>query len=114
MTYSPSATDVSVAWTIRPMRASVGRAMLRLCMPVAIALADDSLIVREGVGQILATEPEMSVVASCGDLPSLLAAVDTQRPDVVVTDIRCRHQHRRGHPPRRTAARDPSRIGWSS
>ena len=57
-------------------------------MPVAIALADDSLIVREGVGQILATEPEMRVVASCGDLPSLLAAVDTQRPDVVVTDIR--------------------------
>ena len=40
-------------------------------MPVAIALADDSLIVREGVGQILATEPAMRVVASCGDLPSL-------------------------------------------
>src|SRR4051795_11028655 len=57
-------------------------------MPVAIALADDSLIVREGVGQILATEPEMRVVASCGDLPSLLAAVESERPDVVVTDIR--------------------------
>jgi len=57
-------------------------------MPVAIALADDSLIVREGVGQILATESEMRVVASCGDLPSLLAAVDRERPDVVVTDIR--------------------------
>jgi DNA-binding NarL/FixJ family response regulator len=28
------------------------------------------------------------VVASCGDLPSLLAAVETERPDVVVTDIR--------------------------
>jgi DNA-binding NarL/FixJ family response regulator len=57
-------------------------------MPVAIVLADDSLIVREGVGQILATEPEMHLVASCGDLPSLLAAVDSERPDVVVTDIR--------------------------
>jgi DNA-binding NarL/FixJ family response regulator len=57
-------------------------------MPVAVALADDSLIVREGVGQILATEPELHVVASCGDLPSLLAAVDSERPDVVVTDIR--------------------------
>jgi DNA-binding NarL/FixJ family response regulator len=30
----------------------------------------------------------MHVVASCGDLPSLLAAVETERPDVVVTDIR--------------------------
>ena len=57
-------------------------------MPVAIALADDSLIVREGVGQMLANVPEMRVVASCGDLPSLLAAVESERPDVVVTDIR--------------------------
>ena len=57
-------------------------------MPVAIALADDSLIVREGLTQILASEPEMDVVASCGDLPSLLAIVESERPDVVVTDIR--------------------------
>ena len=57
-------------------------------MPLSIALADDSLIVREGVAQILAGQPEMQVVASCGDLPSLLAAVEAQRPDVVVTDIR--------------------------
>ncbi|MGZ4270123.1 MAG: response regulator transcription factor [Solirubrobacteraceae bacterium] len=57
-------------------------------MPIAIALADDSLIVREGVAQILATEPNLEVVASCGDLPSLLEAVAAKHPDVVVTDIR--------------------------
>jgi DNA-binding NarL/FixJ family response regulator len=57
-------------------------------MPVAIALADDSLIVREGLTQILASEPDMDVVASCGDLPSLLAIVESERPNVVVTDIR--------------------------
>jgi DNA-binding NarL/FixJ family response regulator len=57
-------------------------------MAVAVALADDSLIVREGVAQILAAESHMHVVASCGDLPSLLEAVDAERPDVVVTDIR--------------------------
>jgi DNA-binding NarL/FixJ family response regulator len=57
-------------------------------MPLAIALADDSLLVREGVAQILAGEPETQVVASCGDLPSLLAAIETEHPDVVVTDIR--------------------------
>jgi DNA-binding NarL/FixJ family response regulator len=62
--------------------------MLLLRMPVAIALADDSLIVREGVAQILAGESEMRVVASCGDLPSVLEAVEAERPDVVVTDIR--------------------------
>lgn len=57
-------------------------------MPLSIALADDSLIVREGVAQILAGEPEMQIVALCGDLPSLLSAVEAERPDVVVTDIR--------------------------
>jgi DNA-binding NarL/FixJ family response regulator len=57
-------------------------------MPVAIALADDSLIVREGLEQMLAAHPEMQVVASCSDLPSLLTAIEANPPDVVVTDIR--------------------------
>jgi DNA-binding NarL/FixJ family response regulator len=88
MTRPPPATDVSFAPAIRPMRTAWRRGMLMLRMPVAIALADDSLIVREGVAQILAAESEMRVVASCGDLPSLLEAVEAERPDVVVTDIR--------------------------
>jgi DNA-binding NarL/FixJ family response regulator len=57
-------------------------------MTVAIALADDSVIVREGVARVLAAQPDMQVVVSCGDLPSLLEAVESERPDVVVTDIR--------------------------
>ena len=73
---------------LRPMRMSQPPEIPVLHMPLAIALADDSLIVREGVAQILAGEPEKHVVASCGDLPSLLAAVEAERPDVVVTDIR--------------------------
>jgi DNA-binding NarL/FixJ family response regulator len=57
-------------------------------MAIAIVLADDSLIMREGVVRILADQPEVRIVASCGDLPSLMAAVESERPDVVVTDIR--------------------------
>jgi DNA-binding NarL/FixJ family response regulator len=57
-------------------------------MAVAIALADDSVIVREGVARVLAAQPGMEVVVSCGDLPSLLEAVESERPDVVATDIR--------------------------
>jgi DNA-binding NarL/FixJ family response regulator len=72
--------------SVRCMRHCDAGSWLR--MPVAIALADDSLIVREGVARILADRPEVRIVASCGDLPSLLAAVDSERPDVVVTDIR--------------------------
>ena len=57
-------------------------------MPVRVALADDNLLVREGLLQVLASEDEVDVVASCDDLPSLLEAVETASPQVVVTDIR--------------------------
>ena len=62
-------------------------------MPVRIAVADDSLIVREGIAQLLAAHPDIEVVASCQDLDSLIAAVDDERPDVVVTDIRMPPTH---------------------
>jgi len=55
---------------------------------ITVALGEDSLIVREGIQQLLATEPGIEIVASCGDLDSLVAAVEEAEPDVVVTDIR--------------------------
>jgi DNA-binding NarL/FixJ family response regulator len=55
---------------------------------IRVVLADDHYLVREGVRRLLETEPEIEVVAVCGDLDSLLAAVDAERPAVVVTDIR--------------------------
>ena len=51
-------------------------------------LAEDHYLVREGIRRLLETDAELEVAAVCGDLDSLLAAVDTERPDVVVTDIR--------------------------
>jgi len=57
-------------------------------MPIRVVLADDHLIVREGVQRLLDTEAGIEVVAVCGDLDSLLTAVDAQGPQVVVTDIR--------------------------
>ena len=51
-------------------------------------LADDHYLVREGVQRLLETVPELEVVAVCDDLDSLLAAVDSAQPDVVLTDIR--------------------------
>jgi DNA-binding NarL/FixJ family response regulator len=56
-------------------------------------MADDSLIVREGISQLLAAEPEVEVVASCSDLDSLLNAVRETHPDVVLTDIRMPPSH---------------------
>ena len=57
-------------------------------MPIRVALADDSFIVREGIRELLASVPELAVVAACADYDSLLAAIKTHQPDVVVTDIR--------------------------
>ena len=57
-------------------------------MPIRLVLAEDHYLVREGVSRLIATEPELDLVASCGDLPSLLAAIEEHLPDVVLTDIR--------------------------
>jgi DNA-binding NarL/FixJ family response regulator len=55
---------------------------------IRIVLADDNYLVREGVRRLLETQTDLEVVATSDDLDSLLEAVDAERPDVVVTDIR--------------------------
>ena len=57
-------------------------------MAIRLVLAEDSYLVREGIRRLLETRPELDVVATCGDLDSLLDAVESERPDVVLTDIR--------------------------
>ncbi len=55
---------------------------------IRVALADDSYLVREAVSQILARNPRIDLVAVCVDRDSLLAAVESEHPQVVITDIR--------------------------
>jgi DNA-binding NarL/FixJ family response regulator len=57
-------------------------------MSLRIVLGDDDYLVRQGVASVLATQPDLELVASCGDLGSLREAVRQHRPDVVLTDIR--------------------------
>ena len=57
-------------------------------MPLRVVMAEDNFLIREGVRELLASDPEVDVVASCGDLDSLLEAVARLKPDVVLTDIR--------------------------
>ena len=57
-------------------------------MPIRVVLAEDHYLVREGVRGLLASLADIEVVAVCDDLDSLLAAVEAEHPDVVVTDIR--------------------------
>jgi DNA-binding NarL/FixJ family response regulator len=57
-------------------------------VPIRLVLAEDHLLVREGIRRLLEAQPEMEVVAVCEDLDSLLESVDRENPDVVVTDVR--------------------------
>ena len=55
---------------------------------VRVALADDSYLVREALAHVLDGVGGVEVVAMCADRDSLLRAIEEERPDVVVTDIR--------------------------
>ena len=57
-------------------------------MAIRVVLAEDNYLVREGVRRLLEAQPGLEVAAVCGDLDSLLEAVDREAPDVVVTDVR--------------------------
>jgi DNA-binding NarL/FixJ family response regulator len=55
---------------------------------IRVVVAEDSLIVREGLQQLLAASPTVDVVAAYGDVEAVLGGVERDRPDVVLTDIR--------------------------
>jgi DNA-binding NarL/FixJ family response regulator len=55
---------------------------------IKVVLAEDSYLVREGVRRLLVTEPDIDLVAVCDDYDSLLSAIGSTEPDVVLTDIR--------------------------
>jgi DNA-binding NarL/FixJ family response regulator len=59
-----------------------------LPVPIRLVLAEDHYLVREGIRHLLEMQPDLEVAAVCDDLGSLLTAVDAERPDVVVTDVR--------------------------
>ncbi|MEV7726071.1 response regulator transcription factor [Streptomyces sp. NPDC087917] len=52
-----------------------------------VILAEDSVLLRAGLTELL-TLGGHEVLAAVGDAPSLLRAVESERPDVVVTDVR--------------------------
>jgi DNA-binding NarL/FixJ family response regulator len=51
-------------------------------------IADDTYLVREALQQILSHADGIEVARSCADRDSLLRAIEEERPDVVLTDIR--------------------------
>jgi DNA-binding NarL/FixJ family response regulator len=52
-----------------------------------VVIADDSALIRDGVGQLLAARGH-EIAGAVADADALLAAVDATRPDVALIDIR--------------------------
>lgn len=57
-------------------------------MALRLVLAEDSFLMREGIGALLALDDELDLVATAESYDELLAAVAAHQPDVVITDIR--------------------------
>jgi two-component system nitrate/nitrite response regulator NarL len=60
-------------------------------MPIRLLLIDDHGLFREGVGRLLASEPDFEIVAACANLDCGLNALKSQSPDLVLLDFDLGH-----------------------
>jgi DNA-binding NarL/FixJ family response regulator len=56
-------------------------------MTIRVVIADDSLLVREGIARLL-EDAAFEVVGQAGDVDGLLELIGTSSPDVAIVDIR--------------------------
>ena len=57
-----------------------------------VVLADDSMLLREGVARLL-EDAGLEVVAQAGDAEDLLRKVGAHKPDVAIVDVRMPPTH---------------------
>ena len=55
---------------------------------IRVVLAEDNVLLREGMSRLIAAQADLDLVGTVGDLPGLLDLIDGETPDVVITDIR--------------------------
>lgn len=56
--------------------------------PVRVVVGEDSFLTREAISALLESTEGIELLATCEDADSLRAAIEAERPDVVLTDIR--------------------------
>jgi len=56
-------------------------------MTISIVIVDDHAIMREGLSQVLAQQPDLTVAGTSGDSRQSLKLIGELRPDVVILDI---------------------------
>jgi DNA-binding NarL/FixJ family response regulator len=62
-------------------------------MAIRLVFAEDNVLLREGLAQLLERADQIDLAGTCGTLPELLAMVEAEKPDVVLTDIRMPPTH---------------------
>ncbi len=65
------------------------------CMSISVFLADDNLLVREGVRALMELADDLEVVGVAGDFDALVDGAESTKPQVLVTDIRMPPEFRR-------------------
>jgi len=55
---------------------------------IRVVLAEDHVLLREGISRLVSGTADFELVGVAADLPGLLAVVAEHHPDVVITDIR--------------------------
>jgi len=55
---------------------------------IRVVVAEDHVLLREGISRLVAANDDMELAGTAGDLPALLAMIERELPEVVVTDIR--------------------------
>lgn len=80
------------SWQWPPWQAAVWHSLIdAVTSPngrISVLLADDNVIVREGVRALLSLAPDVEVVATADDYDTVVARAVEHHPQVVVTDIR--------------------------
>ena len=56
-------------------------------MPIRVLLSDDEALARERLRSLLEEEPDLEIVAECGDGKSAISTIKREKPDLVFLDI---------------------------
>src|SRR5580700_6156655 len=56
-------------------------------MPIRVLLSDDEALARERLRGMLEGEPDLEIVAECGDGKSAISLIKREKPDLVFLDI---------------------------
>jgi DNA-binding NarL/FixJ family response regulator len=57
-------------------------------MGLRVVIAEDSMLMREGIRQVISRDTGLDLIAACEDLPALRTALGEHQIDVLVTDVR--------------------------